>query len=131
MTNKEILQANLLDIVFEHRNKNYGAYALRKTYPQRLQWALGICLGIPLLLLMINFFVNQNNGSGQLTDKGIIELTAVSIEPKQPEQLRPIEKMQTAKIKETTITVVPDNRADKLIPSISDLDTVAISDHTQ
>ena len=32
MTNKEILQADLLDILFEHRNKLYGAYALRKTY---------------------------------------------------------------------------------------------------
>ena len=31
MTNKEILQADLLDILFEHRNKAYGAYLLKKT----------------------------------------------------------------------------------------------------
>jgi len=40
MTNKEILQAGLLDILFEHRNKAC-AYARRKTYNHRLQWALG------------------------------------------------------------------------------------------
>jgi hypothetical protein len=42
MTNNEILQADLLDILFEHRNKAYGAYALRRNYNDRLQWALGI-----------------------------------------------------------------------------------------
>ena len=36
MTNKEILQADMLDILFEHRNKIYGAYALRKQYNKRL-----------------------------------------------------------------------------------------------
>ena len=41
MTNKEILQADMLDILFEHRNKLYGAYALRKTYDRRLAIALG------------------------------------------------------------------------------------------
>jgi protein TonB len=53
MTNKEILQANLLDIVFEHRNKNYGAYALRKNYPQRLQWSVLIALALASLLFLI------------------------------------------------------------------------------
>jgi periplasmic protein TonB len=52
MTNKEILQADLLDILFEHRNKAYGAYALRKDYNDRLQWALGISLGSVLILIV-------------------------------------------------------------------------------
>lgn len=55
MTNKEILQADLLDILFEHRNKAYGAYALRKNYNQRLQLALIISLGAALVLVLINF----------------------------------------------------------------------------
>jgi protein TonB len=55
MTNKEILQADLLDILFENRNKAYGAYALRKNYNHRLQWALGISLSLTLFLVTIGF----------------------------------------------------------------------------
>ena len=53
----KILSADLLDIIFDGRNKDYGAYNLRKTYPQRLMEALlitaAICvvsIGIPKLL---------------------------------------------------------------------------------
>src|SRR5436190_4500501 len=53
MTNNEILYADLLDILFENRNKAYGAHALRKNYNHRLQWALGISLSLVFLLLII------------------------------------------------------------------------------
>src|SRR6185503_15681348 len=53
MTNKEILQADMLDILFEHRNKLYGAYALRKTYTHRLSLALGVALSLVLLFVLI------------------------------------------------------------------------------
>src|SRR5215470_4292766 len=61
MTNKEILQADLLDILFEHRNKAYGAYALRKNYNDRLHWALGISLGsVFILILILNHKANSS-----------------------------------------------------------------------
>jgi protein TonB len=37
-----ILQADMLDILFENRNKDYGAYELRKQYDRRLYRSLGI-----------------------------------------------------------------------------------------
>lgn len=41
------MNADILDIIFEGRNKDYGAYELRKTYNKRLTWGilgmLGIC----------------------------------------------------------------------------------------
>ena len=40
MRSENILQSNLLDIVFENRNKDYGAYELRKHYKRRLVKAL-------------------------------------------------------------------------------------------
>ena len=40
----KILTADVLDIIFENRNKTYGAYALRKTYNNRLLIALGTML---------------------------------------------------------------------------------------
>lgn len=51
MTNKEILQANLLDIIFENRNKEYGAYALRRGYNIRLLIAMSTAMSIVLLFI--------------------------------------------------------------------------------
>lgn len=41
MNKNFILKADILDIIFEKRNKDYGAYNLRKFYPSRLKLALG------------------------------------------------------------------------------------------
>jgi len=40
MDSNKILSADILDIIFEGRNKEYGAYDLRKTYNKRLKKAL-------------------------------------------------------------------------------------------
>jgi len=61
MTNKEILQADLIDIVFENRNKDYGAYALRKNYNHRLLEALGISFALAGILLIINSARHEGN----------------------------------------------------------------------
>jgi protein TonB len=53
MTSNEILKADVLDIVFDNRNKNYGAYVLRKYYSNRLVIALGGMLGFVLMLILI------------------------------------------------------------------------------
>ena len=42
-----------LDIVFEHRNRAYGAYQLRRQYPATLARALGFALVIIALLLLL------------------------------------------------------------------------------
>lgn len=53
MTSNEILKADVLDIVFDNRNKNYGAYLLRKYYNNRLGIALGGMLGFVLIIVLI------------------------------------------------------------------------------
>ncbi len=47
--------ADFLDILFEHRNKAYGAYALRRQYPAHLLKAL--FLGLLLAAALIFFHV--------------------------------------------------------------------------
>lgn len=132
MTNKEILQANFLDILFEHRNKNYGAYALRKTYPQRLQWSLGTCLGLSLLLLVINFIGRKNSGPDGPIDKGVIQFIDVSSEKqKEIEQPKTKEKIPNALIKDAPIIIAPDkNVTTTEVPDNSELDSAAISSNT-
>lgn len=51
MEKQQIQQADLLDILFEGRNKDYGAYQLRKTYNRRLTKALTATASICLLLI--------------------------------------------------------------------------------
>jgi protein TonB len=50
MEQDKILNADILDILFDGRNKSYGAYELRKTYSSRLTRSL---IGTGLLLLTI------------------------------------------------------------------------------
>jgi protein TonB len=53
MTSNEILKADILDILFDNRNKQYGAYVLRKNYNSRLSIALGISLSTVLLFFLL------------------------------------------------------------------------------
>ena len=56
MNQQTILQSNLLDIIFENRNKEYGAYSLRKSYQSRLTVAVfvTVSLAISLSLLLLS-----------------------------------------------------------------------------
>ena len=50
MDTNKILSTDLLDIIFDGKNKSYGAYELRKTYNSRLKKAL-IFTGIVLMII--------------------------------------------------------------------------------
>jgi protein TonB len=54
----KILSADLLDIIFDGKNKTYGAYDLRKSYNSRLTKAL-IFTGALLLLIFIGSLVSN------------------------------------------------------------------------
>ena len=53
MNQNAILQSNLLDIIFENRNKEYGAYNLRKSYNNRMRIALFSMMGMSLLFCLL------------------------------------------------------------------------------
>ena len=52
MEANKILSADVLDLIFEGRNKEYGAYELRKTYNKRITRALIITASVALLALL-------------------------------------------------------------------------------
>ena len=61
MESKDILKSDVLDIIFEGRNKEYGAYELRKNYRKRTKNALIGCMvfatilaSIPVIASLIN-----------------------------------------------------------------------------
>ena len=53
MEQNKILSADVLDIIFEGRNKEYGAYDLRKTYERRLMIAVGATIAICLIIFLV------------------------------------------------------------------------------
>jgi protein TonB len=54
MEANQILQSDILDILFEGKNKSYGAYDLRKTYHKRIETAL-----VVVLLLIVAAIVSS------------------------------------------------------------------------
>ena len=56
MEANKILTADVLDIIFEGRNKEYGAYELRKTYNKRLVAAIVSMVAL-FVLLMVGYFI--------------------------------------------------------------------------
>ena len=54
----KILTSDVLDIIFEGRNKDYGAYDLRKTYNSRIKKALLYTGAVILLVFLASFFAN-------------------------------------------------------------------------
>ena len=58
METNKILNADILDIIFDGKNKTYGAYDLRKTYNSRLKKALMLTAAFALLLFLASVFSN-------------------------------------------------------------------------
>lgn len=120
MTNKEILQSDMLDILFEKRNKAYGAYALRRGYDHRMLLALGSGLAIIFSVVLFNIIGGNNDlPNDPLPKKEVLTLTTIEMpeapdKPKEPE--KPKEKpaapkviKQVATVKNTTnIKIEPD-----------------------
>ncbi len=54
-----ILKSDVLDIIFENRNKTYGAYTLRKFYNNRLYTALGAMFGVVVVFCAFSFIAKE------------------------------------------------------------------------
>lgn len=82
MESSTILTADVLDILFEGRNKEYGAYDLRRTYKKRL--AISITVMLSTLLLCCIGFVFGGDKKQTITQIEIPETELANIEEKQP-----------------------------------------------
>ena len=126
MTNKEILQADLLDILFEHRNKLYGAYALRKTYSSRLGIALGVALSTVLLFILMSFIKKNDKGDIIRQHESIVKVTPLVLPEDKPKEPEPVKEKPKAQADYQKIIVVPDNEADTSIVKNDDLENKII-----
>lgn len=86
MDANKILSAQLIDLIFEGRNKSYGAYELRTGYNKRLRNALMITVGIALFILLASFISSLTEGSkkGQVLIKEVQLEEIKQEEPNEP-----------------------------------------------
>lgn len=107
MTNDHIQHRHFDDIIFEHRNKLYGAYALRSGYTNRMLTAMGA--GMSVILLGAFIFMNSGNNSPVTRtvdrEEGLVirqmelpeEKRAAPEKPMEKKLQKPVEKTATVK----------------------------------
>jgi len=89
METNKILSADILDILFEGRNKEYGAYELRKTYKNRLIIAIAATLLVCLAFMLASFIANMKGDSSSEVIVQDVNLEDVKQQEEKVEPLPP------------------------------------------
>ena len=133
MEPNKILTADLLDIVFEGRNKEYGAYELRKTYRRRLFIAIGSMFGLFLLLfvgylLASNFTPEEDAKEVVVQDVQLEEIKQEEEEPPPPPPPAPPPppKVEVAKFTPPVIVKDEEVKEDEKPPEVEKLEETKI-----
>jgi periplasmic protein TonB len=131
MNGEQIMKSDVIDIIFENKNKAYGAYHLRKFYDRRLYRALGIMLAIVVVFSAFTFLPKKTT----VRDNDGYESVMANI--KEPEakkedkpQEKPKAKTQAASTAKFTslVEIIKDNRP---VDTLTDIDpTIAIGSVT-
>src|SRR5688572_20348294 len=134
MTSNEILKADVLDIVFENRNKKYGAYLLRKYYNNRL--AIGLS-GMLVFVLIVILIISLNPAARNVIASTIGWRDTVSVSilptppPEPPPATPPIQQRNRQVLSSNRIEIVnePTNmrtqdEIENALPSTSDVDGI-------
>ncbi len=137
MEPNKILQSDLLDIVFEDRNKESGAYELRRSYNKRIGRALIITASVALLALLGTVLANTMKSTGpkkvKMTDVTLqdIKQEEKKIEPPPPP---PPPKPDPPKVEMKQFTppvIKKDEEVEKPPPPQEELKEVKIADIDQ
>ena len=132
MDTNKILSADLLDLVFDDRNKEYGAYKLRKTYSTRLIKSLiftGLFVALTCTGVVLANKLNPKEDSRFFIHDEVMISDFIPEEKKPeplPEPQRQLVPPQTRTEPLTNISIVPDDIVDNPTPTQDDLDSAQI-----
>ena len=105
MSKIDLIDSNWVDLVFEGKNKEYGAYKLRKNTGKRNIWAIIIMLAIAALLgaiIGVNAIIEASRAAEEISaDVELSNITKkeVKVEKKAPvkiEEAKPVEKVKSS-----------------------------------
>ena len=132
MTNNELLHANLLDIIFDNRNKEYGAYALRSGYNKRMMISLVAGLSLILFFILFNSFKQKeetiiSRPVGDTIHTVVVNiLPPMPVQPKLPKEQPKLAQPATPKAAtaafSSTFKIVPNDQVIKPVTEQKDLD---------
>ncbi len=138
METNKILTADMLDILFDGRNKTYGAYALRKSYDKRM--LLSICI-VMLFCAIVSFGLIMTGSTDVKKPITIIDpdWDVVSVHMKEePKIITPPKmsvkqriKTETTQFVNPTITSNKEVSSNNQIPDVDKLDKTPIGLVTQ
>lgn len=130
------MEKSLNDIVFENRNKSYGAYDLRKGYGQTVQRAVVMGVAFFLLLVMFPQLYAKLIPDPKPDDVAwLVEAETVNVTMEEPpvpppakEELEPVQKT----VKSLTPEVLPDNEVltEELPPVVEEIQNAQPSTET-
>ncbi|NOT51523.1 MAG: energy transducer TonB [Chitinophagaceae bacterium] len=131
MQTNKILSAPLIDLVFDGRDKDYGAYELRKNYSKRISKAMIITLTLAALISGSVILASTTKKNRIVQRVGPeVELAEAPKEPEplpeEPEKPKEVEPVKTEAY--VPPIVVPDDDFDKPMPPIESLDSAVIGD---
>jgi len=131
METNKILTADILDIIFEGKNKEYGAYELRKTYNRRIITAM-----VAMAVICLLVFLSQILGNSGKKEKNQIivqdgQLEDIKKEEKKPEPPPPPPppKPEPPKVEITKFTppkIVKDEEVKEPPPPVEKLEETKI-----
>jgi protein TonB len=137
MEANKILSADVLDILFENKNKEYGAYDLRRSYNKRITRALIITMSVALLAHLGSILastLNEDNGKkvklNELTLQDLKQEEVKVIPPPPP----PPPKVEPPKVEMKQFTppvIKKDEEVEKPPPPQEELKDVKIAEVNQ
>lgn len=133
MEKSTILTADVLDILFDGRNKEYGAYDLRRTYNKRLTVSITVMLSVCLMSMGVAIAGKKEKADVVYEPKDItlaaVEPPAQPIEPPPPPAPKPPAPPAHIEMKQFTPPVIVPNdqvNEDEKPPINETLDDVKI-----
>lgn len=130
MEKKDILTSDFLDLLFEGRNKAYGAYDLRRTYNKRITVALGGTTLICLLFIAGSIWAHAKKKENRmLLVEATVELKNIKQDEPKPEEIKPL-KPELPKVA-TTQYVVPKITPDDQVKPEEEMKEMAVLEDTK
>jgi periplasmic protein TonB len=134
MNANEIMQHDMLDILFENKNKSYGAYELRRQYARRLKKALGIVCFSLLAIFTMSFAWKGKQVVGPVDEKKEVTLKDYGRKKEEIEIVKPkpsVQQQHASQQFTAPLIVQATVPLEEALPEMDQLDNVIISTDTR
>lgn len=128
MQTNKILSADILDLLFDNRNKEYGAYELRRSYKKRITKAVLITTCVAVLAFTSNVLARSlKNKTRERLKIQEVEMTNIKSVEKPPEKLPELQRRPEPQVR--TLIFTPPQIVKEITeppPTVEDLDSARI-----